>query len=66
MSSSEMAVEVEGLQKRFGPVAALRGLDLQVPAGHVLDDDVVKHRPREVSRRPMSETTDDVRMTNAV
>ncbi len=35
MSSSEMAVEVEGLQKRFGPVAALRGLDLQVPAGQV-------------------------------
>src|SRR5689334_10326122 len=35
MSSSEMAVEVEGLQKRFGPVAALRGLDLQVPTGEV-------------------------------
>src|SRR6476659_4336142 len=35
MSSSEMAVEVEGLQKHFGRVAALRGLDLQVPAGQV-------------------------------
>jgi ABC-type multidrug transport system ATPase subunit len=35
MSSSEMAVEVEGLQKRFGRVAALRGLDLQVPVGQV-------------------------------
>jgi ABC-2 type transport system ATP-binding protein len=30
-----MAVEVEGLQKRFGRVAALRGLDLQVPVGQV-------------------------------
>jgi ABC-type multidrug transport system ATPase subunit len=35
MSSSEMAVEVEGLQKHFGRVAALRGLDLQVPVGQV-------------------------------
>jgi ABC-2 type transport system ATP-binding protein len=35
MSSSELAVEVEGLQKRFGRVAALRGLDLQVPVGQV-------------------------------
>src|SRR5689334_3834206 len=35
MSNSEMAVEVEGLQKRLGRVAALRGLDLQVPAGQV-------------------------------
>jgi ABC-2 type transport system ATP-binding protein len=30
-----MAVEVEGLQKRFGRVAALRRLDLQVPVGQV-------------------------------
>jgi ABC-2 type transport system ATP-binding protein len=30
-----MAVEVEGLQKHFGRVAALRGLDLQVPVGQV-------------------------------
>jgi ABC-2 type transport system ATP-binding protein len=35
MSTSEMAVEVEGLQKHFGRVAALRGLDLQVPVGQV-------------------------------
>jgi ABC-2 type transport system ATP-binding protein len=35
MPSSEMAVEVEGLQKHFGRVAALRGLDLQVPVGQV-------------------------------
>jgi ABC-2 type transport system ATP-binding protein len=35
MSSSEMAVEVEGLRKKFGRVAALRGLDLQVPVGQV-------------------------------
>ena len=35
MSSSEMAVEVEGLRKHFGRVAALRGLDLQVPVGQV-------------------------------
>jgi ABC-2 type transport system ATP-binding protein len=35
MSSNEMAVEVEGLQKRFGRVAALRALDLQVPVGQV-------------------------------
>jgi ABC-type multidrug transport system ATPase subunit len=35
MSSSEMAVEVEGLRKRFGRVAALSGLDLQVPVGQV-------------------------------
>src|SRR5215831_6206532 len=35
MSTHEMAVEVEGLQKSFGRVAALRGLDLQVPVGQV-------------------------------
>jgi ABC-2 type transport system ATP-binding protein len=35
MSTSEMAVDVEGLQKHFGRVAALRGLDLQVPVGQV-------------------------------
>jgi ABC-2 type transport system ATP-binding protein len=35
MPSSELAVEVEGLQKRFGQVAALRGLDLQIPVGQV-------------------------------
>ncbi|MGE5829527.1 MAG: ATP-binding cassette domain-containing protein [Micromonosporaceae bacterium] len=35
MSSGELAVEVEGLRKRFGRVPALRGLDLQVPVGQV-------------------------------
>jgi ABC-2 type transport system ATP-binding protein len=37
MSSGEkeMAIEIEGLQKRFGPVHALRGLDLLVPVGQV-------------------------------
>ncbi|HEX5201048.1 ATP-binding cassette domain-containing protein [Paractinoplanes rhizophilus] len=35
MPSSELAVEVEGLQKRFGQVTALRGLDLRVPVGQV-------------------------------
>ncbi|MCB2175177.1 MAG: ABC transporter ATP-binding protein [Actinomycetales bacterium] len=30
-----MAVEIEGLHKRFGHVHALRGLDLRVPAGQV-------------------------------
>jgi ABC-2 type transport system ATP-binding protein len=30
-----MALEVEGLQKRFGRVVALRGLDLRVPTGQV-------------------------------
>lgn len=35
MSSSEMAVEIEGLHKRFGHVHALRGLDLHVPGGQV-------------------------------
>jgi len=35
MSSTEMAVEIEGLHKRFGHVHALRGLDLRVPAGQV-------------------------------
>ena len=33
--TDEMAVEVEGLTKRFGSVHALRGLDLTVPAGQV-------------------------------
>lgn len=32
---TEMAVEIEGLHKSFGSVHALRGLDLQVPAGQV-------------------------------
>lgn len=35
MSTSEMAVEVEGLTKNFGAVQALRGLDLTVPSGQV-------------------------------
>ena len=35
MSSTEMAVEVEGLTKSFGQVHALRGLDLAVPTGQV-------------------------------
>lgn len=35
MSSTTMALQVEGLQKRFGAVHALRGLDLAVPAGQV-------------------------------
>jgi ABC-2 type transport system ATP-binding protein len=35
MPSSELAVEVEGLQKRFGRAAALRELDLRVPVGQV-------------------------------
>ncbi|OZB88682.1 MAG: ABC transporter ATP-binding protein [Microbacterium sp. 14-71-5] len=35
MSSTEMAVEIEGLTKSFGNVHALRGLDLTVPAGQV-------------------------------
>jgi ABC-2 type transport system ATP-binding protein len=35
MSDNEMAIRIEGLQKRFGTVHALRGLDLQVPAGQV-------------------------------
>ncbi len=33
--SIQMAVEIEGLTKSFGRVHALRGLDLQVPAGQV-------------------------------
>jgi ABC-2 type transport system ATP-binding protein len=35
MSSNEMAIHVEGLEKHFGAVQALRGLDLEVPAGQV-------------------------------
>ena len=35
MPAHEMAVEVEGLKKRFGSVHALRGLDLTVPIGQV-------------------------------
>ena len=35
MSTNEMAIRIEGLEKRFGAVHALRGLDLQVPAGQV-------------------------------
>jgi ABC-2 type transport system ATP-binding protein len=35
MSSNEMAIRIEGLEKRFGSVHALRGLDLQVPVGQV-------------------------------
>ena len=35
MSSTQMAIEIEGLEKSFGHVHALRGLDLHVPAGQV-------------------------------
>ncbi|HZL04176.1 MAG TPA: ABC transporter ATP-binding protein, partial [Coriobacteriia bacterium] len=35
MSSTEMAVDVHGLEKSFGTVHALRGLDLTVPTGQV-------------------------------
>lgn len=35
MSTNQMAVEIEGLTKSFARVQALRGLDLQVPAGQV-------------------------------
>lgn len=35
MSSPDLAVEVRGLQKSFGSVHALQGLDLVVPAGQV-------------------------------
>ena len=35
MSTSTMAIEVEGLTKSFGSVHALRGLDLTVPTGQV-------------------------------
>jgi ABC-2 type transport system ATP-binding protein len=35
MSTSQMAIEIEGLEKSFGHVHALRGLDLHVPAGRV-------------------------------
>ncbi len=35
MSSTQMAVDVHGLEKSFGAVHALRGLDLTVPTGQV-------------------------------
>ncbi|WP_028051009.1 ABC transporter ATP-binding protein [Cellulomonas sp. URHD0024] len=35
MSSTAMALQVEGLEKSFGTVHALRGLDLAVPTGRV-------------------------------
>jgi ABC-type multidrug transport system ATPase subunit len=35
MSSTEMAIRVQGLEKRFGGTPALRGLDLEVPTGQV-------------------------------
>ena len=35
MSSADLAIEVQGLEKRFGSVHALQGLDLAVPAGQV-------------------------------
>jgi len=35
MSSNVMALQVEGLEKSFGTVHALRGLDLAVPTGQV-------------------------------
>ena len=35
MSSTEMAIDVRGLEKSFGAVHALRGLDLTVPTGQV-------------------------------
>jgi ABC-type sugar transport system ATPase subunit len=33
---SEAVIEARGLEKRFGPVPALRGLNLEVTAGAVL------------------------------
>jgi len=36
LSEAACAVAVEGLEKRFGPVVALAGLDFAVPAGSVL------------------------------
>ena len=35
MDDTEMAIHVRGLQKHFGKVHALRGLDLDVPTGQV-------------------------------
>ena len=35
MSTTRMAIEIEGLEKSFGHVHALRGLDLHIPAGQV-------------------------------
>lgn len=35
MSSNDLAVHVQGLQKRFGAFHALRGLDLTLPTGQV-------------------------------
>lgn len=35
MAADELAIEVTGLEKRFGRVHALRGLDLTVPTGQV-------------------------------
>jgi heme ABC exporter ATP-binding subunit CcmA len=36
LSEAAVAVAAEGLEKRFGPVVALAGLDFEVPAGSVL------------------------------
>ena len=33
---SEIALEIENLGKRFGPVQAVDGLSLRVPRGHVM------------------------------
>lgn len=33
---TEAAIAARGLEKRFGPVAALRGVDLEIPAGTTL------------------------------
>ncbi len=35
MSTSDVAIEIHGLRKRFGAVEALRALDLRVPAGSI-------------------------------
>jgi heme exporter protein A len=35
-AAPEVLVSVERLKKRFGPVAALRGVDFEVPAGRIL------------------------------
>ncbi len=35
MSTLDAVIETRGLQKRYGTVAALRGLDLRVPAGSI-------------------------------
>jgi ABC-type multidrug transport system ATPase subunit len=33
--SSELAIDLRGVVKRYGPITAVDGLDVQVPAGGV-------------------------------